>query len=319
MTKSVSIIFTGGTISVLKRDGHTLPTLRSQDLLPKRLWLPEGVSVKTSDIYQVMSESLTWSHLQKLVAAIKEADNDPDIIGIVISHGTDTMEEVAYLLDLVGPWSKPVVLTGAMRQRALPSADGEANLLDAVEVAIHPESVGRGVCVVMNQEIHAARFVSKEHSTGVNAFQSPGRGPVGSVVEGRVCYHWLLPQRERFYAFPPVMPTVELIRLGLVPSPLLLRACLHASVQGVVIEGFGAAHIADFLLPELQALVTADVWVWVVPRTTAGGPLLSTYTYPGSEGDLLSSGIQVADGPGVKARLRMMLELGKLDTGDLCD
>lgn len=324
MNRYVLALFTGGTISFVKEEIGAEPEagLGSRELLPKGLSLPTDVTIRSVDVYKVMSESLTWSHVTTLVRAVEEAMKDEHLVGIVVSHGTDTMEEVSYLLDLAAPWPKPIVFTGAMRHSALPSADGEANLRDAIAVVVDERSPHRGVLVVMNQEIHAARYVAKAHSTSLAAFASPGRGPMGSVREGVVEFNWQLPPHERYYAIPAVQPGVELIRLGLAPSPLLLRACLDmaaedgggvqecsgSTVEGVVIEGYGAGHVSEHLLPVLSQLVE-KVPVWVVPRTAAGGPLSSTYTYPGSEKTLLEMGIRLEEGPGIKARLRMMLEI----------
>ncbi len=306
----VLIVFTGGTISVSPSTDVSNPALGGTQLTEGiRRYL--DVPIKVVDLYRAMSESLTFSHLHRLAVFLMESMNDADLRGVVVSHGTDTMEEVAYFIDLLGPWVKPVVFTGAMRHSELLSADGPANLVDAIQTAAEPLSAGRGVMVVMNQEVHAARFVVKGHSTNVAAFVSPGCGPIGSVVEGIVRYYGMLPPDSRFFSLPKQdeWPRVELVRMTLGNSGLLLRACLADRVDGVVIEGFGAGHVPDYLLQDIDALIRAGVWVWVVPRTSAGHPLLSTYSTPGSEIGLRSMGVRMEEGPGYKARMRMILEL----------
>lgn len=344
------MVFTGGTISVSPSRDEGNPALGANELLGSigtpglqgNLAAPSvdgpkvasgtvgtsnagvlgangadrGVPVQAVDLYRVMSESLTWDHLGKLVNFLRAAMQDPQVRGLVVSHGTDTMEEVSYLVDLVGPWPKPIVFTGAMRHSELTSADGPANLLDAIQVAYEPESAQRGVLVVMNQEIHAARYVLKEHSTNLATFHSPGFGALGSVVEGRVRYYWDVRPHKTFYALSqrpggPQWPQVEVIRLALSPSTLFFQACLDPAVDGIIVEGFGAGHVPDYLLPDLQKLLDAQKQVWVVPRTHQGPPLYATYGTPGSEIGLQAMGVKMEEGPGYKARLRMILEIAQ--------
>lgn len=308
----VLAVFTGGTISVSPSRDDYHPSLGANELLAV-IGRQGTIPVKVVDLYRMMSESLTWEHLAKLVTRLRAAMQDPEVRGVVVSHGTDSLEEVGYLVDLLGPWSKPVVFTGAMRHSESLSADGPANLFDAVAVAHAPDSINRGVLVVMNQEIHAARYVVKEHATNLATFVSPGFGPLGSVVEAHVCYYWAVQPYEKFYAIPSTAnwPCVETIRVHLAASSLFLKACLTAQVDGVVVEGFGSGHIPEYLMPDVNRLIEAGIRVWVVPRTARGQPLLSTYNTPGSEVCLQKIGVKMSEGPGYKARLRMTLEIAQ--------
>ena len=310
LEEHVLIVFTGGTISVSPSRDSNHPALGGAQLAGEISGFSE-VPIQTVDLYRAMSESLTFPHLHKLVTFLRQAMDQPAVRGVVVSHGTDTMDEVSYLVDLVGPWSKPIVFTGAMRHNELVSADGPANLVNAIRVADTSASIGRGVMVVMNEEIHAARYVVKGHSTNVSSFSSPGAGLMGSVVEECVRYYWSVPPYTTSYRLPALhsWPKVELIRMTLGNSGLFLRACLAEQVDGVVIEGFGAGHVPEFLLPDIQKLIDAGVRVRVVPRTASGHPLYATYGTPGSEIGLQSMGVTMEEGPGHKARIRMMLEL----------
>jgi L-asparaginase len=306
----VLIVFTGGTISVSPSRDTANPALGGTQLT-EGLRQHLDVSFEIVDLYRAMSESLTFSHLERLAEFLLESMKDTNVSGVVVSHGTDTMEEVAYFIDLLGPWEKPIVFTGAMRHSELLSADGPANLVNAIRTAASPLSVDRGVMVVMNEEIHAARSVVKGHSTNVASFVSLDCGPIGNVVEGTVRYYGTVSSAPRYFDLPKQdsWPRVELVRMTLGSSGLLLQACLAAGVDGVVIEGFGAGHVPDYLLPDIEALVRSGTRVWVVPRTPGGYPLLATYNTPGSEVSLQSIGVRMEEGPGYKARLRMMLEL----------
>lgn len=311
--RHVLIVTTGGTIAFSPSKSSTVPVLSGLDLLQK-VRTQSRVQIETVDLYHVMSESLTWDHVHELMDFLRGAVANDSIAGVVVAQGTDTLEEVAYLFDLVGPWSKPIVFTGAMRHNESLSADGVANLADAIVVAGAKESHGRGVLVVMNQEIHLAATVMKTHSTNVASFMSPSAGPVGTILEGRVRYQWNAAPRAQWYELPKVdkWPRVELIRMTLCTSTLQLDACLQSGVDGVVIEGFGAGHLPDYIVPWVESMLHLGIRIWVVPCVISGQPLLSTYTTHGSEVELQSMGVTLTDGPGHKARLLAMLEIAKV-------
>src|ERR1700744_436593 len=180
------VLFTlGGTIASTPAAGGVVPRLTGADLLTSVPGLDRaGLEVKVHDFRQVPSSSLTIGDILDLAVAIREqvgAGAD----GVVVSQGTDTIEETVFLLDLLYDGDAPVVFTGAMRHPMLAGADGPANLLAAVTVAASPQARGLGCLVVFGDEIHAARFVRKAHTTSVAAFISPPAGPLGFVAEGR--------------------------------------------------------------------------------------------------------------------------------------
>lgn len=164
--------------------------------------------------------------------------------GVIVTHGTDTIEETAYALALMLPRGRPVVLTGAMRNPTLPGTDGPASLLAAARVAASPLATGLGPVVVMNDEVHAARFATKAHTQGVSTIASPGAGPLGDVSEGRVD---------------------------------VLRAAVARRPAGIVVEGTGGGHVMARLLPALDAAVAAGIPVVVASRCAGGASLERTY------------------------------------------
>ena len=235
--------------------------------------------------------------------------------GIVISQGTDTLEEVAFALDLLLDSVVPVAVTGAMRNPSLPGADGPANLLAAMRVAANSQARGLGVVVVLNDEVHAARYVRKTHTTSTSAFRSPLTGPLGWVVEGRVRIASRPTSRPRLGwepgNTPPIVP-VALLSVSLGDDGRLIDLVQQAGYGGLVVEAFGAGHVhvpVAYRLKELAAVMP----VVLASRTGSGETLRHTYDFSGSEKDLLSSGLIGAgplDGPKARILLSLLLSTG---------
>lgn len=212
---------------------------------------------------------------------------------VVLTQGTDSLEETAYFLDLLWPFEAPLVLTGAMRSASQPGADGPANLLAAAHVALDAASRGRGAQVVMNDQIHAAARVRKVDSLSVAAFDSPGFGPQGRVVEGRALYAGApiarvvlpLPQRTTHQ--------VALLEACLDGDTLLLEQIPGLGYEGLVIAGFGAGHVPACWVPSL-ATIARDLCVIVATRTGSGPTARHGYGFAGGEIDLLNRGVRMA-------------------------
>lgn len=207
--------------------------------------------------------------------------------GVVITTGTDTIEEVAVLCALLHAGDAPVVITGANRPATAPGADGPANLIDAVAVAGSAAAEELGAVVVFGGEIHDAMTVSKVDSTGPAAFGSPVAGPLGRVVERRVWLH-ARPSRPAPLSIEALEHRVEIISPGIGDDGALLRHAA-ASADGVVLVAFGAGHLSPALLEELHAAV-ARVPVVLTCRPVRSSMLVETYGFEGAERDLRSSG-----------------------------
>ncbi|MGH3828298.1 MAG: asparaginase, partial [Pseudonocardiaceae bacterium] len=205
-----------------------------------------------------------------------------------ITHGTDTIEETAYFLDLTVDRAGPVVVTGAMRNPTLAGADGPGNLLAAIQAAASTHLTGVGCVVVMADEIHAARHVHKTHSTDLGAFTSPDTGPIGRVVEGDP--HLLTrPLVSLTYPTPARGVRIGLITACLGDDAELLRR-LHSGFDGLVIAGFGVGHVPAAFVGPLTELANRMPIV-LTSRTGAGPVLRDTYGFPGSERDLQDRGL----------------------------
>ena len=229
--------------------------------------------------------------------------------GVVITHGTDTIEETAYALALLLPRGAPIVLTGAMRNASQTGSEGPANLLAAFQVAASPNAAGLGPLLVLNDEIHAARFGTKLHTSKASTFASPGAGPLGEVVEGRADIWWRPAWEDELGLSDSVAACrVELVLLAAGVSDVTLRAAVAARPSAIVIQGTGGGHVLPPLLPALDEAVAAGIPVVIASRGNAGATLERTYAIPGAEIDLIERGaIPVGRLSGHKARLRLIV------------
>lgn len=307
----VSVIGMGGTIAMApSASGGIVPSLAAGDLVASVPGLADlDVDITAATLRSLPSPSLGFDDLVALSDRVR-AELAGGADGVVITHGTDTIEETAFFLDLTVPDDAPVVVTGAMRHPEAAGADGPANLYAAIRVASSPAARGLGCLVVMSDEVHGARFVRKSHTSSTAAFVSPGFGPLGLVVEGD--------PRIRGAARPgltlPAAPRVAQVRVGMITmalgddGTLLRRATVEPpAFDGLVIAGLGAGHVPAGLVP-LVAEQAARMPVVLSTRTGAGSVLRRTYGYPGSERDLLERGL-ILSGFLDPAKARILLQL----------
>jgi L-asparaginase len=288
---SVAVFGLGGTIAMTQApEGGVSPALSAPELLAAVPGLSDaGVGIRAVDFRQKPGASLSFHDLFELVTAISNALAG-GCTGVVVTQGTDTIEEVAYALDLLLSTDAPVVVTGAMRNPTMAGADGPANILAAVRVAVSPGARGLGCLVAMNDQIHAARWVRKTHTGSTAAFTSPGHGPLGEVVEG----HVRIPVgiRHRSPALHPD-PAKE-VRVGVATIVLgddgRLLETIGAQVDGLVVAAFGVGHVPADVVPVLARLAER-IPVVLASRIGAGPVHDSTYGFPGSERDLLARGL----------------------------
>jgi L-asparaginase len=285
---SVALFTLGGTISMA--GSHRLT---GDDLTAAVPGLAEvGHAVEIQDVEKVPSANLTASKMLDVVDAASKAVAD-GATGVVITQGTDNLEETAFLVDQMWPHPQPFVLTGAMRNPTLAGPDGPANLLAAVRVACSPAARDLGALVVFKEEIHAARWVRKTHSTSTATFVSPNTGPIGHVVEDRVRVLTRPLRLDGVHgrAEPAELDAtrVALYTVTMDDDGLLLQG-LADTHQGLVVAGFGVGHVPSALAPVLGELA-AVMPVVLTSRTGGGSVLRNTYTSVGSESDLLQRGL----------------------------
>ncbi|MFB9964153.1 asparaginase [Sinosporangium siamense] len=304
------VVTLGGTIAMSRASGEAggvSPRLTGADLVAAVPGLDQGATIKVEDFRRIPGASLTVDDIAELIELLqKAAASGTD--GFVVTQGTDTLEETAYLLDLFHDADAPLVLTGAMRNAAMPGADGPANLLAATRTAASADACGMGALVVFADEIHAARHVRKLHSTSVAAFSSPSAGPIGHVIEGVPRLHFRL-QRHRALPLPLQPAVVELVSTTLGGDASGLDD-LDRRADGVVVAAFGVGHVPETWVEPLQKLAER-IPVVLASRTGAGSVLAATYAFPGSESDLLARGLISAGSlDPYKARLLLLAQLG---------
>ncbi|MGW3351740.1 asparaginase [Nonomuraea rubra] len=282
----MAVFSLGGTIAMAPAANGVVPTLTAKELLSAVPGLDNiAVELDVLTFRQLPGASLSFADLAELADAMEVAVRS-GADGVVVTQGTDTIEETAYVLDLLWRYEAPVVVTGAMRNPSMASADGPANLLAAIRTAASRTARDLGCLVVFNDQIHAARWLRKTHTSSPAAFVSPNHGPIGHVVEGHVD----IPLRmERGPVLTP--ETWRTVRVGLFTVALgddgELVAAMGNQVDGLVVGAFGVGHVPASMVPALAKLASVKPVV-LASRTGAGPVHERTYGFDGSESDLLA-------------------------------
>jgi L-asparaginase len=282
----------GGTIAMTSAGiGGVTPTLSAQQLLDGVPGLSGlDVELETLNVQSKPGASLTLADVVELSVMIRKALAS-GCVGVVVTQGTDTIEETAYALDLLHGGRPPVVVTGAMRNPTLAGADGPANLLAAIEVAVSPAAEGLGVLVVMADEVHAARQVRKTHATSVSTFVSPNGGPLGYLVEGRPQILNRPVSRQHLPEITDLaVPGRVVLYVATLDDDGEVLPAVAERADAMVVAGFGVGHVPERWVPIL-AEIAGRIPVVLTSRTWAGASLTGTYGFPGSERDLLGRGL----------------------------
>ncbi len=309
----VGVFSLGGTIASTNEPGSegrgVTPRLGAQELIAAVPQLKGVAEIEAIAFRQTASGDLTLGDIADLAREIT-ARFESGTTGVVVTQGTDTIEETSFALDVLVGAPKPVVVTGAMRNPTLAGADGPANILAAVQVASAPAARGVGTLVVFNDEIHAARFVRKTHTSSPSTFQSVTTGPLGWVVEGRPRIAFRPPPLPKVALAPKAhVPAVALLRMSLGDDGRLIESVASLEYAGLVVEGFGGGHVPAHAVRALERL-SSHIPVVLASRTGAGEVLRETYGFAGSERDLLSRGLLCAGYlDGLKARVLLSLWL----------
>jgi len=309
MTRRVTVLGTGGTIASLDAEGGAAPDVTGEDLVAAVPELTDHAELTVEQVVQRPSFDLSFDDVLALAAAAGRAAS-AGADGVVVTHGTDTMEESAYLLDHLYDGAAPVVFTGAQRRPDEVSPDGPGNLLTAVEVATHDAFVGEGgVYVAFNERVHAAADVTKEHTTDVATFASPGSGPVATLGKHRIRCHRSPGRRCQSFAVDAVTASVVVVPSGLGVDGDQVRRAVAAGVDGVVVDGTGLGNASPGVAAAVSDACSAGVPVVVTSRCRAG-QVVPVYGGAGGGSVLSEAGsVHVGPLPAHKARLTLALAL----------
>lgn len=310
-SKTIQVIFTGGTISMQIDPtlGAAVPSLSGNEILATVTHLDPHITARTFDYAQLPGPHVTPQIMWDLTQTVRRYLDDPTVDGVVITHGTDTLEETAYFLDLLLDTEKPVVFTGAMRNASEMGFDGPPNLRDAILVAACPAARGLGVLVCMNEQVIAASEATKTHTEDAGTFQSPNFGPLGIVDLGRVLFY-------RQPIFPKTIPAtrledrVDLFKLYTGADDRFIRFAVDSGAKGLVIEALGRGNVPPAVVPGLEYALSKGLPVVIASRALRGR-VLDAYGYEGAGKRLRQMGAIFADllsAP--KSRIKLMLALG---------
>lgn len=299
-------LHTGGTIAMRQDDNGAVAPAAANPLLAQTTTVDADIAVTAVDFFNLPSPHITPAHMLALSKRIREAIAQ-GIDGVVVTHGTDTLEETAYFLDLTLDATVPVVVTGAMRSSNEDGADGGVNYLNAIRTAADPAARGKGCLVVMNDEIHTARFVTKTHTTNVATFRTPTFGPIGLVTKDGVRFFQALINTNAC-PIDSLVDQVFLLKAYAGMDSTLFDA-LPASTNGVVIEALGAGNLPPAAVPGVSRLLARDIPVVLVSRCF-NGIAEGFYAYPGGGAELAAHGVIFCQGlNGQKARIKLIVGL----------
>ena len=334
MKPKVVLLATGGTIASRydPKLGSTVASQRADELLKMLPQVADVAEIEVHDLATIPSYEMDLQFAFDLAGCIRDSLSRPEIAGVVVTHGTDTMEETCYLADLLLDSDKPAVFTGAQRAHDDPQSDGPLNLLNSLRVAASPLARGHGsigghasiegqgsieglgAMICFNGAIHAARDVTKVHASAVETFQSYEHGALGEVDGNTVVIH-RRPVLRRAFKIDRLEQDVELFRVVLGMDLRGLEAAIERGVAGVVIEGFGRGNGPSRLAELVRLATRKNIPVLMTSRCPAGR-VQAIYGGGGGGRDLADAGaIFAGDLKGPKARLLLMVLLSGAASG----
>lgn len=315
--KHLLVIHTGGTISMSQDQSNKVVTNDINPISMHQDVINQYAQIDELNPFNVPSPHMTIQHVKQLKDIILEAVSNKYYDGFVITHGTDTLEETAFLLDLILGIEQPVVITGAMRSSNEIGSDGLYNYIFAIRVASDEKARHKGVMVVFNDEIHTARNVTKTHTSNTNTFQSPNHGPLGVLTKDRVQFHHM-PYRQQALENVNDKLNVPLVKAYMGMPGDIFSFYSREGIDGMVIEALGQGNIPPSALDGIQQLVSLNIPIVLVSRSF-NGIVSPTYAYDGGGYQLAQQGFIFSNGlNGPKARLKLLVALSNnLDKAEI--
>lgn len=309
--KNLLIIFTGGTFSMKidEKTGGAIPHFHGEQLVDMIPEINELANINIHNFGNYPGPHMTPELMLKLSKVVKESINKNEIDGIVVTHGTDTLEETAYLLDLSVRTDKPIVVIGAMRTSSEKDWDGPRNLTDAIHICNNPNSAAMGVLVCLNGEINAASEVTKTHTEDVETFHSLDFGALGYVNRGRVWFN-RTPRKLEGLETDKINSNIEIIKVYTGIKETMFKLAADSGIDGLVVEALGVGNVPPPAFNGIKYVLGENIPVVLVSRCPAG-ETLDVYSYEGAGKWLKDAGVIFSDYlNGQKARVKLMLALG---------
>ena len=315
--KKVAIVFTGGTISMTVDDkiGAAIPTLSGEQIMSMVTNIDKVADVEVFNFDEIPGPHMTPERIIELKHYINNLLIRDDIDGVVITHGTDSLEETAYFLDLTITSDKPVIVTGAMRSSSELGYDGPSNLSAAVCTAISKDAIGKGVLIVLNNEVLLASEATKTSTLSLDTFQSISGGPLG-IIDCNELVLYKHSTKRSIIDTDIVKSKIALIKSGIGMDEEFIKFATDSGCHGIVIEAMGRGNIPPNMYEGVKYARENNIPVVIVSRCHCGR-VFDSYGYLGSGKDLRNLGcIFGGDLPGQKARIKLMLALGKTNNLD---
>ena len=314
--KKVAIVFTGGTISMTvdEKIGAAIPSLSGEQIMSMVTNIDKVADIEVYNFDEIPGPHMTPEKMLNLRNFINDILLSDDISGVVVTHGTDSLEETAYFLDLTLDSPKPVIVTGAMRSSDELGYDGPSNLAAAVCTAISDEAYNKGVLVVLSNEVLLASEATKTNTLTLNTFKSLTCGPLGIIDCDKLVLSRDIVNRQTIVV-DKVEPDVALIKSGVGMDEYFIKFAADKGCKGIIIEAMGRGNIPPGMLKGVEYARGKNIPVVIATRCHSGR-VFDSYGYLGSGRDLRNLGcIFAGDLPGQKARIKLMVALGK--TNDL--
>ena len=310
MMKKVVLLTTGGTIASKpnKTSGKLASGAITGEELAAMCNLPNEIEVIVDSVFQKASIHITFDDLVFLKNKIEDYFKDDSVSGVVVTHGTDTMEETSYFLDLTINDHRPVVVTGSQRSPEDLGSDVYINLRHAIYSACSPDLHDVGTVVVFNERIFAARYVKKEHASNIQGFNAFGFGYLG-IIDNDNVHVFQKPIRKEYYQLKSPIPDVEIIKCYIGADGKFIKAAREAGVSGIILEGVGRGQVAPKMMEEIEKSIKAGIKI-VITTSAEEGAVYTTYDYEGSAYDLYKKGVILgSDNDSKKARMKLAVAM----------
>lgn len=305
--KRVAVLTTGGTIaSKTNEEGRLDSGVFTGEELSEMIGIPKDIEVEIYSILQKPSMHVLFSDLDLIREKAEELIKSNSVDGIVITHGTDTMEESAYYLELTFDTNIPIILTGSQRSPEDLGSDANINLRHAIYAASDSQLIGAGVVVVFNERIFAAKYVKKEHASNIQGFNSFGFGYLG-IIDNNKIHLYQKPIRSEHYTIKNSKDvTVDIVKCYLESDGKFIKTCIDSKVDGIILQGVGRGQVSPKMMSEIKEAITKGIEI-VITTSAEEGEVYPTYEYSGSAYDLYKVGVVLGkDYDSKKARIKLI-------------